>query len=216
MKLQKYINKHHELNWIGAAIGAGASLLGGIMSNEAGKAASARQMRFQSKENRIARDFEERMSNTAHQRQVQDLKKAGLNPLLSGTGGASTPSATGSSGASYDPKDVLGPAVASAIEATRMKRELDLAKEQINNVKSDTQLKLDQASLTRSQQHKANTETQLLELSKEEAEVKKAGYSLVAPFVEKLKKAHRSSVERNVKTHNEKGYKKPTLWRGLK
>lgn len=68
-------------------IGAGASIFGGYMSKRSAKWVMQKQIELA----REQMNFQERMSNTAHQREVADLKAAGLNPVLSANGGASTP-----------------------------------------------------------------------------------------------------------------------------
>lgn len=54
-------------------------------------------MDYNHNEAQLNRDFQEYMSGTSHQREVQDLLKAGLNPILSAHGGATTPSGAAAS-----------------------------------------------------------------------------------------------------------------------
>lgn len=87
--------------WGALASGLGSLLSfgGGLMGAHASREAAEMQFQHQKALQESAQSWMEKMSNTAHQREMADLQAAGINPILTATGGngAVTPaSSTGS------------------------------------------------------------------------------------------------------------------------
>lgn len=97
---------------LGAAaplIGAGIGAIGQHQANRANLRIAREQMSFQ-----------ERMANTAYQRAVVDMRRAGINPMLAySQGGAASPG-----GAQATMQNVAGMASSSAQHAARLGQEL--------------------------------------------------------------------------------------------
>lgn len=102
-------------------IGAAAGLLGGERANSSARA-----------ERRAANAFTERQLKNRHQWEVEDLRKAGLNPVLSAHG---TPSIGGSQMAQViNPADSMAKGMVAATSAAQLKK----LNHEIKKIKQET------------------------------------------------------------------------------
>lgn len=108
---------------LGSAVSAIGSFAGLKSANRANRQLAGRQM-----------DFQKDMSNSAYQRSMADMKKAGLNPILAyQQGGASSPA-----GATANMQDAITPAINSANTVSRTRAEIDNLRAQNAQINSQT------------------------------------------------------------------------------
>lgn len=109
-----------------AAVPAIASAFGQERANRQNKQLSREAMAFEQTSARESMAFSERMSGSAWQRGVQDMRLAGINPMLAfSQGPASAPQGASAGGQAARMEDVIGPAVSSAQHGRRLAADME-------------------------------------------------------------------------------------------
>ena len=112
---------------------------------------------FNAKEAQLNRSFQERMSSSAYQRTMDDMKKAGVNPMLAiMKGGASTPGGAQGSMQKTGSLNPAGGARLKNMEVKMMQKNIDNATASAKKLSQDTQT-------SSAQMQKLQTERQAVE-----------------------------------------------------
>lgn len=130
---------------LGALATGAMGLVGGMMQNSSAQQASREQMEFQERSNERQMEFQKQSAQSGYQWATEDMRKAGINPILAyKQGGSGTLSGASSAGSSYTPQNVGTAAVNAATSGAATAMQAARQEAELTNIAADTLLKSSQ------------------------------------------------------------------------
>lgn len=158
------------------------NMMGTQATNNLNRQTAANATRHEAEQAQKQMDFQERMSNTSRQREVKDLKAAGLNPLLAAGGqGASTPQGAAGAAHTYDAKNPLANFLSSAQEFQMLRQGKERHGKEMKALDAQT--------------NKTNIEAKAASKAIPEADLKNKIYDKISPIIDKVLGADKSSAK---------------------
>jgi hypothetical protein len=164
------------MSWLAASITGATNLIGGHLNNKAN-----------AKEASKNRGFQASQSSSAYQRATDDMRAAGINPMLAyQQGGSSTPG--GSQATMQDPS---GPAISSALQLKKLNQEIKESKSRMVLNKELTYKAFEDASLSDTSARNVQKQGKLLDYqmnaAKNQSDFHKKTKGVV-PYIDQIKK----------------------------